>query len=369
MLNVIKTAIVTIIISFISGVLLDYYKNYAPRIVCNIGKGKIIRKNDKKVKIYSVTIKNISKKTVHDLNINITAQCDKLKLHGTKITSGLRFEILDEDNMYNIRIPFLSNNDGFLSKIILENPGEMESKPVINLKSPENFKRIDLSKNKKDDNGHSIIKNINDVLEKVFYNNRKVILGFISLLIVVFIGILAGEHYGDSINNQNKVYKKAGVENTLNNNSNESDVIGTTSNTSDEAMQSSGEYEGSEEEILPNDYSTSSYNDANNVTQPIKDENYDTSKSETLPEEYKNTTVDTTEQSSGTENMGSTDGGTTADTTENSGTTSTTDTDNGVGVSQDGESGNNDTEDTTGTSNFTTDTSNNTNSIGTTTTN
>ena len=50
MLSFIKTALVTIIISFISGVLLDYYRNYAPRILCSMGRNKSIRKNSKKVK-------------------------------------------------------------------------------------------------------------------------------------------------------------------------------------------------------------------------------------------------------------------------------------------------------------------------------
>ena len=68
MLSFIKTALVTIIISFISGVLLDYYRNYAPRILCSMGRNKSIRKNSKKVKVYSLIIKNISKKTIHNLN-------------------------------------------------------------------------------------------------------------------------------------------------------------------------------------------------------------------------------------------------------------------------------------------------------------
>ena len=86
MLSFIKTALVTIIISFISGVLLDYYRNYAPRILCSMGRNKSIRKNSKKVKVYSLIIKNISKKTIHNLNVNIAAKCNTLKLHNTKIT-------------------------------------------------------------------------------------------------------------------------------------------------------------------------------------------------------------------------------------------------------------------------------------------
>ena len=104
MLSFIKTALVTIIISFISGVLLDYYRNYAPRILCSMGRNKSIRKNSKKVKVYSLIIKNISKKTIHNLNVNIAAKCNTLKLHNTKITNGLRFDIDDENNMFNLSL-------------------------------------------------------------------------------------------------------------------------------------------------------------------------------------------------------------------------------------------------------------------------
>ena len=78
MLSIIKTAIITIIISFISGVLLDYYKNYAPRILCDITRGRNIKLNNKRIKVYTLNIMIKSKKTIHDLNINLKASCDDL---------------------------------------------------------------------------------------------------------------------------------------------------------------------------------------------------------------------------------------------------------------------------------------------------
>jgi hypothetical protein len=49
MISVIETAIITIIISFISGLLLEYYKNLAPKILCNIGEGVPLELNNKKI--------------------------------------------------------------------------------------------------------------------------------------------------------------------------------------------------------------------------------------------------------------------------------------------------------------------------------
>ena len=57
MLSFIKTALVTIIISFISGVLLDYYRNYAPRILCSMGRNKSIRKIVKRLKYIPLLLK------------------------------------------------------------------------------------------------------------------------------------------------------------------------------------------------------------------------------------------------------------------------------------------------------------------------
>ena len=64
MLGVIKTAIITIIISFISGVLLDTYKNYAPRLLCNMRKLKNSNGKNSNLKTYVFTVKNTSKKII-----------------------------------------------------------------------------------------------------------------------------------------------------------------------------------------------------------------------------------------------------------------------------------------------------------------
>lgn len=328
MLNAIKTAMVTIIISFISGVLLDYYRNYAPRIVCNIGKGKVLRKNDKKVKVYSITIRNISKKTIHDLNISIAAQCEKLKLNSTKITNGLRFDILDQNNMYNIRIPFLTNNDSFLTKVIIENPDEVEGRPMIDLKSPENFKRIN-SHNNKNNSENKAVKNINDLLEKIFYNNRKIILGCVSVLMIVFMGIVAGEYYGSMGNNKNKVYKKAGVESNITNKSSETNEVETNYGANVETpMESNSTY--NESEAIDSSDSYSNYlngNTSEEVYPFTEGENYDTSqyKISESAEEENNNSVNNPYTSSSEETVNN---NATEDTTKNDTTTDTSTAEN-----------------------------------------
>lgn len=348
MLSFIKTALVTIIISFISGVLLDYYRNYAPRILCSMGRNKSIRKNSKKVKVYSLIIKNISKKTIHNLNVNIAAKCNTLKLHNTKITNGLRFDIDDENNMFNITIPFLSPNDGLMTKIILEGDEESNERPIINLKSPENFKQIDSYKSKPQENDHIIIDHINNFFEKVFYNNRKIILGIVTLAILVFMGILAGEYYSNTINNGNKLYQKAGSGSTTpsSNGSKDASSINESSYTEDSAVDS--ENYGSEvqkqtgEEEPTSNYPTTTYNQENgynnstNTTEQGNLNPYDS--------QGEGTTTDTTTNNEGTTSTGdntdsSNDTTSTTDTLENNNTTEDATSDGGTTEDQGGENG------------------------------
>ncbi|MBU3161467.1 hypothetical protein KPL37_17310 [Clostridium frigoris] len=138
MISIIKTAILTILISFASGLLLDYYKNLGSRILCNIRKGKPTDVESKEDCGYVITVKNPSNKTIHELTINIGSQT-KLRSTDAKITRGLKFDSSVNDNTLEVYIPFISKGDEFSVTVYLEN---QDSKPVIVIKSPENFKEI-----------------------------------------------------------------------------------------------------------------------------------------------------------------------------------------------------------------------------------
>ena len=173
MLSVIKTAIITIMISFISGVLLDSYKNFAPRILCTLTKPVPLKHNNKKIKAYTLIIRNISNKTIHNLTVNIQEHYDFFSVHEPRITGGLKFEDSHEDNNYNVAIPFLSKNDEFSVKVFVENRQGVDNKPIVALRSPEDFKRVDST-------GHNgllavlcgIPKDIGDLFSKKNYNAR-----------------------------------------------------------------------------------------------------------------------------------------------------------------------------------------------------
>lgn len=139
MMNIVKTAIITIIISIISGLLLEYFKNLAPRILCNIGNCVPMKKDDKRIYAYAITVRNVSKKIIHELAINVQSSKSSLSIGNAKITKGLKFDSSIKNNILDINIPFLSKGDKFTVTVYVEN----RNKPVIVMRSPENFKRID----------------------------------------------------------------------------------------------------------------------------------------------------------------------------------------------------------------------------------
>ena len=176
MINIIKTAIITIIISFISGLLLEYYKNLAPRILCNIRNGIPLEINNKKICTYIITVNNASNKTIHELTLNIQGSQNNLKSADAKITKGLKFDSSIKDNILDVYIPFLSKGDEFSVTVYVENQYGVYNKPVIAIRSPENFKEIDSVEQK----GilsllFNIPKNINKVISKTMKNNETIV--------------------------------------------------------------------------------------------------------------------------------------------------------------------------------------------------
>lgn len=167
MMNIIKTAIVTIIISVISGLMLEYFKNIAPKILCNIGDGTPIKINNKRVYAYIITVSNLSNKIIHDLALNIQSHYNNLQIADAKITRGLKFEASIKNNILDIDIPFLSKGDKFTTTVYVENQYEAYIKPVIVMRSPENFKEVSSI----EQNG--ILSSLSDLLKNINHSVSK----------------------------------------------------------------------------------------------------------------------------------------------------------------------------------------------------
>ena len=286
-LYVIKTAIITIIISFISGVLLDNYKNLAPKISCTMGKCVPIKMNNKKIRAYILKVKNMSNKTLHDLTVNVQGHHNDLKMDDAQITGGLKFDICGEYNNFNVSIPFLSKNDEFSVKVFVDDVQGEHSKPVITLRSPENFKKIGNGEN----NGvftvlsGTIQKN---KIEKSILNKKTLITtaSIISLLCIVFLGkglykSISGIAQDESI--QSDTEQKS---NSIDTSSNEK-TKNSSSNTSNNGKNQSSSTKSSSKDGISNEVKgqdSSSYDNgkaSDNKTNVNSEENKSTSASNT----------------------------------------------------------------------------------------
>ena len=252
MISVIETAIITIIISFISGLLLEYYKNLAPKILCNIGEGVPLELNNKKLCAYVLTVRNISNKTIHKLTLNIQGLQNDLKIGDAQITKGLKFDSSIEDNILDVYIPFLSKNDEFSATLYVESKYGEYKKPVVTIRSPENFKEIqsieqggiissllNMPKNiknllcniTKDDaltsnRGRRSTVNKGQTAKKISgkenskrfgrdknsYNNRKALIAIISIILIISIGALGALYFQEMSTNAKTSEEKTEVQ-------------------------------------------------------------------------------------------------------------------------------------------------------------
>lgn len=157
MINIIITAIVTLVITFLAGIMVEYFKNLAPKILYNVRDGIPIEVDGKKICAYIITINNPSNKTIRELTLNIQSSEANLKSTGAKITEGLKFDYSLKENLLEVNIPFLSKDDEFSVTVYVENQYVMPKKPNIIIRSPEKFKKIDLAQQKKRSNSSLVI--------------------------------------------------------------------------------------------------------------------------------------------------------------------------------------------------------------------
>ncbi len=89
------------------------------------------------------------KKLIHQLNIDIQSSQDNLKVGDSKITKGLKFDSSVKNNSLDVYIPFLSKGDKFSVTLYVKNQYTARNQPVIAIRSPENFKKVDSSGQKR----------------------------------------------------------------------------------------------------------------------------------------------------------------------------------------------------------------------------
>lgn len=279
MFSIIKTAIITITLSFISGVLLDHYKSVAPRIVCNLGRSKVHRLNNKKTKVYFLTIRNISKKTIHNVNILIGSNGNSFKIKDARITKGLKFDDISENNIYNVDIPFLSKDDEFCVKIVMEEYEGKFLKPSVTIRSPENFKQLDSFENKYENIAGSSSKNSYGFFNRYLFGNKKVVISVITILIFALIGVVLLDY-----NNRSKkvIYNNSTTKEEIKEDDNKENKINTIDKNINENQETNKDKSsGSTKNNYPQNNSNSNIEEKNKQETKIIDNSKDDKNTDT----------------------------------------------------------------------------------------
>lgn len=137
------TAFVTLLVTVLAGVLLEYFKRVQPKLKYSIKESIPIDLDDKKVGANIIEISNPSTKTVKDIVLKLRAIGSEIKNGGVKTVTGMDYELTEGNGTLEIKIPFLKFKDYLSITSILEGKYSIPNKPEVTVRSPDNFKLIE----------------------------------------------------------------------------------------------------------------------------------------------------------------------------------------------------------------------------------
>ncbi|MDO8991958.1 MAG: hypothetical protein U1D41_11215 [Nitrosomonas sp.] len=136
-------AIVTLIVTMFAGLAIEYFKHIKPKLRYSVKESVPIELDDKKIGANIIYITNPSSKSVKDIVLKIRSKNIEIKNGGVKTTIGLDYEVVENQDSLEIKIPFLKFKDYLSITTILESKYYIPSKPEVTVRSPDNFKLIE----------------------------------------------------------------------------------------------------------------------------------------------------------------------------------------------------------------------------------
>lgn len=142
-MNIFLTALATLVVTVVAGLILEYWRNSKPKIVLKVREALPIEVDGKKIGAYQVDITNTSKKTIKDLSVHIEAKVSTLKNGGVTCPQGFVHEININEGKMKIDIPFFKEKEELSLTVIAESQYYLPTKPDVAVRSPNQFKLID----------------------------------------------------------------------------------------------------------------------------------------------------------------------------------------------------------------------------------
>ena len=142
LLSIIITALATLVVSVVSGLVIEYFKRIKPKLIYSTTEAVPITINDKTIGANVISLSNPSSKTIKDITIKIKTSADKIQEGGIKATGGLDYEVSSAGSLLTILVRFMKSKDELSVTTISEGRMYIPPKPDLSIRSPEAFKLI-----------------------------------------------------------------------------------------------------------------------------------------------------------------------------------------------------------------------------------
>lgn len=141
------TALVTLVVTVLGGMAVEYLKKIKPKIEYSVKEGVPIEIEGKSISASVVSVSNPSSKAVKDIVVKIRSPMTAIKNGGVKATEGLEYSTKEDGDTLNICIPFLKYRDYVSLTVISESKDTTLRKPEVSIRSPDQYKLVSLLEN------------------------------------------------------------------------------------------------------------------------------------------------------------------------------------------------------------------------------
>lgn len=140
--TILLTAAVTLLVTVLSGLLLDFLRNARPTISYSVTEAVDIDLGDHRhVGAYVVSIVNTSKPVVKDITCHVEAGPARLRNGGVAAPPGLQMDIQESDTRLSVSVPYLKTGERLEMTVVAEGLS-IPAKAEVAIRSPHDIRIV-----------------------------------------------------------------------------------------------------------------------------------------------------------------------------------------------------------------------------------
>ena len=144
-MTIILTAVSTLIVTIVAGVILDYFRKAKARIIYSVRDAIPIKLDDKMIGAYLIEFANQSKQIIRDVTCHVKAVPSKLRNGGIWTSPGLQYSVSEENGIL-LTIPYLNQGEEIQLTAIAESNVYIPNKPEVAIRAPQAFRLMNVQK-------------------------------------------------------------------------------------------------------------------------------------------------------------------------------------------------------------------------------